>query len=107
MFTLFRYGLLPVVLYCIVVTTASFDALLTNTVRKSAWPQTVATVMQSQDPGRMLAELRGTPQPFSDPRGTLKYVVDGKTHTWQGRGRDIGVTVMNPGVKIKVHYNPQ
>jgi len=107
MLRLFRYGLLPVVVYCLVVVTASFDAFLTNAFRKSAWPQTVATVLQSEDPGRMLAELRRTPQTFSDPRGTLQYVIDGETHTWQGRGRDIGLAKMNTGDKIAVYYNPE
>jgi hypothetical protein len=107
MFTLFRYGLLPVVLYCVVVITAGVDAILTNTVRKSTWPQTVVTVMQSQDFGQALTELRGTPNTFPDPRGTLRYVIDGKTYNWQGRGREMGVTVMKPGDQIKVYYNPQ
>ena len=107
MFTLFRYGLLPVVLYCVVVLTAGVDAILTNTVRKSTWPQTVVTVMQSQDFGQALTELRGTPNTFPDPRGTLRYVIDGKTYNWQGRGREMGVTVMKPGDQIKVYYNPQ
>jgi len=107
MFTLFRYGLLPVVLYCVVVLTAGVDAILTNTVRKSTWPQTVVTVMQSQDFGQALTELRGTPNTFPDPRGTLRYVIDGKTYHWQGRGREMGVTVMKPGDQIKVYYNPQ
>jgi len=107
MFTLFRYGLLPVVLYCTIVIAAGVDAYSTNAVRKSAWPQTVATVLQSQDPGQVLAELQGTKNTFPDPRGTLSYVIDGKAYTWQGRGRDIGVTAMNPGDRIKLYYNPQ
>ena len=107
MFTLFRYGLVPVVLFCIVVVAASFDAFWTSTARKATWPQTVVTVVQSQDFGKTLAELQGTQNTFPDPRGTLKYVIDGKTYDWQGRGRDIGVTVMNPGDQIKVYYNPQ
>jgi hypothetical protein len=107
MFTLFRYGLLPVVFYCIVVITAGVDAFLTNTVRKSTWPQTVVTVVQSQDFGQALAELRGTPNTFPDPRGSVRYVIDGQTHTWQGRGRDIGVTVMKSGDQFKVYYNPR
>src|SRR5215813_1876169 len=107
MFTLFRYGLLPVVLYCVVVITAGTDAVLTNTFRKFTWPQTVVTVVQSQDLGDLAAAFRGTPNTFPDPRGSLKYVIDGQTYIWQGRGRDIGVTVMNPGDQIKVYYNPQ
>jgi len=107
MFTLFRYGLLPVVLYCIVVIAAGFDAILTNTIQKSTWPQTVVTVTQSQDFGQALAEFGGRQNTFPDPRGRLQYVIDGKTYAWQGRGREIGVTVMNPGDKIKVYYNPQ
>src|SRR5258708_392363 len=106
MFTLFRYGLLPVVLYCTVVITAGVDAFLTNTVRKSTWPQTVVSVAQSQDFGDVAAAFRGTPNTFPDPRGTVRYVIDGQTHTWQGRGRDIGVTVMKPGDQIRVYYNP-
>jgi len=107
MFTLFRYGLVPVVLYCVVVIAAGVDAFSTNAVRKSAWPQTVATVMKSQDFGQALAEFRGTQNTFPDPRGALQYVIDGETYTWQGRGRDIGVTVMNPGDKITFYYNPK
>jgi len=107
MFTLFRYGLLPVVLYCVVVITAGVDAILTNTVRKATWPQTVVTVVQSQDLGDLAAAFRGTPNTFPDPRGTLKYVIDGKSYDWQGRGRAIGVTVMKPGDQIKVYYNPK
>ena len=107
MFTLFRYGLTPVVLYCVVVITAGVDATLTNTVRKATWPQTVVTVAQSQDFGDVAAAFRGTPNTFPDPRGTVTYAIDGKTHVWQGRGREIGVTVMKPGDQIKVYYNPQ
>jgi hypothetical protein len=107
MFTLFRYGLMPVVAFCVVVIAASIDAYSTNATQKSTWRQTVVTVVQSQDLGQVAAEFRGTPNTFPDPRGTVTYVIDGKTYTWQGRGRDIGVTVMNPGDKINVHYNPQ
>jgi uncharacterized protein DUF3592 len=107
MFTLFRYGLAPVVLYCVVVITAGADAFLTNTIRKATWPQTVVTVVQSRDFGDVAAAWRGTPNTFPDPRGTLQYAVDGKPHTWQGRGREIGVTVMKPGDQIKVYYNPR
>src|SRR5262245_5149225 len=71
MFTLFRYGLTPVVLYCFVLITAGIDAFLTNTVRKATWPQTVVTVVQSQDFGDVAAAFRGTPNTFPDPRGTL------------------------------------
>jgi len=107
MFTLFRYGLTPVVLYCVVLITAGIDAFLTNTVRKATWPQTVVTVVQSQDFGDVAAAFRGTPNTFPDPRGTLKYVIDGKSYDWRGRGREIGVTVMKPGDQIKVYYNPR
>ena len=107
MFTLFRYGLAPVVLFCVVVVAASVDTFSTNAVRASTWPQTVATVIEAQDAGDALAALRGTSNTFPDPHGTLKYFVEGKSHIWQGRGRDIGVTVMHPGDKIEVYYNPQ
>jgi len=107
MFTLFRYGLAPVVLYCVIVVTAGIDAFLTNAVRKSTWPQTAVTVVQSQDFGDVAAAFRGTPNTFPDPRGTLKYVIDGKSYDWRGRGREIGVTVMKPGDQITVYYNPR
>ena len=107
MFTLFRYGLLPIVLYCVIVITAGCDAFLTNTFRKSTWPQTVVHVVQSQDLGDVAAAWRGTPNTFPDPRGTVIYVIDGKSYAWQGRGREIGVTVMKPGDQIKVYYNPR
>jgi hypothetical protein len=105
-FTLFRYGLLPVVVFCLTIVAASVDTFLTNSVRKSTWPRTVATVVRSEDLGRVLAEFQRTKQTFSDPRGTLEYVIDGQTHTWQGRGRDVGVTEMNPGDRIEIYYNP-
>lgn len=107
MFTLFRYGLGPVVVYCLIVITAGVDAFSTNTFRKFTWPQTVVTVVQSRDLGDAFAEFRGIPNTFPDPRGTLQYVIDGQPYTWQGRGREIGVTVMKPGDQIKVYYNPQ
>ena len=107
MFTLFRYGLIPIVIYCVVVITAGFDVITTNAVRKSTWPQTEATVLQSQDLGQVAAELRGVENSFPDPRGTLQYVIDGKTYTWQGRARDIGLTAMTPGDKITLYYNPE
>jgi hypothetical protein len=106
MFTLFRYGLIPVVLFCAVVISAGVQTVSTNTLRKSTWPQTVVTVTQSQDLGQALAEFRGTQNAFPDPQGTVRYVIGGKTYSWQGRGRDIGVTVMNPGDTIKLYYNP-
>jgi hypothetical protein len=107
MFTFFRYGLAPVVLYCIIVIAAGVDAFSTNAMREATWPQTVATVLQSQDAGDLLAKFRGTKNAFPDPHGTLKYVAAGKTYTWRGRGRELGVTVMTPGDKIKLYYNPQ
>ena len=107
MFNLFRYCLGPVVVYCLVVIAAGVDSFSTNIFRKSTWPQTVVTVVRSQDFGAAAAAFRGTPNTFPDPRGTLNYVIDGQTYTWQGRGRDIGVTVMNPGDQIKVYYNPK
>jgi hypothetical protein len=106
MFTLFRYGLIPVVLFCLVVIAAGIDAYSTNAAQKSTWRETVATVVESQDFGDAAAELRGTPNTCPDPYGTLSYIVDGKTYTWQGRGRDLGVTVMKPGEEMKVYYNP-
>ena len=107
MFTLFRYGLIPVVLFCLVVIAAGIDTYSTNALQKSTWSQTVATVTDSNDPGDTLAELQGRPNTFPDPYGTLRYAIDGKPYTWQGRGRDLGVTVMNPGDEIKVYYNPE
>src|ERR1700712_2071181 len=85
MFTLFRYGLLPVVVYCLAVIAAGINAVSTNAVRQSTWPQTAVTVIQSQDFGQVLAEFRGTQNTFPDPHGTLSYVIDGQTYTWQGR----------------------
>jgi hypothetical protein len=106
MFALFRYGLIPVVLLCVVVITAGVQTVSTNVIRNSTWPQTVVTVMQSQDFGEALAEFRGAQDAFPDPHGTVRYDIGGKSYSWQGRGRDIGVTVMNPGDKIKLYYNP-
>jgi hypothetical protein len=107
MFTLFRYSLIPVVLFCVVVITGGVHTVSTNITRKSTWPQTVVTVVQSQDFNQALAEFRGTENAFPDPYGAVRYVIGGKTYSWQGRGRDIGVTVMNPGDKINIYYNPR
>jgi Protein of unknown function (DUF3592) len=107
MFTLFRYGLIPVVLFCAVVITGGVHTVSTNSLRKSTWPQTVVTVVQSQDFNQALAEFRGAENAFPDPYGMVRYVVGGKTYSWYGRGRDIGLTVMNPGDKINLYYNPQ
>jgi hypothetical protein len=107
MFALFRYGLIPVVGFCCLIVAASIDVYWTNAIQRSTWQQTVVTVVQSQDDGQVAAESRGTPNTFPDPRGTVQYVVDGKPYTWEGRGRDIGVTVMNPGDRINVYYDPQ
>ena len=107
LFTLFRYGLIPVVLFCVVVVAAGIDTYWTNAVQRSTWLQTDVTVMESRDVGQGLAAFSGTQNTFPDPHGTVSYVIDGKTYTWQGRGRDIGVTVMNPGDKVKVYYDPE
>src|SRR5262249_15130831 len=106
MFTAFRYGLLPVVLFCIVVVSASIDTISENATRKSDWPQVVARVIDAQAAGDMLAKFRGATNDFPDPYGTLRYVVGGKNFTWQGRARDIGLTVLKPGESITLHYNP-
>ena len=106
MFTLFRYGLLPVVLFCGIIVTASIDAFSTNAYRQANWLPTVVRVVESQDFGDNVARLRGMTNDFPDPHGTLKYVVDGKSYTWTGRGRDIGLTVMTPGDHIGLYYNP-
>src|SRR5262249_58829076 len=90
LFTFFGSGLAPVVLYCVIVITAGIDAFLTNAIRKSTWPQTAVTVVQSQDFGDVAAAFRGTPNTFPDPRGTLKYVIDGKSYDWRGRGGERG-----------------
>jgi Protein of unknown function (DUF3592) len=106
-FTLFRYGLIPVAYYCLVVITAGISAFSGNAVQKSTWRQTVVTVTQAQDFGDAAAEFLGTKNTFPDPRGTVKYVIDGETFVWQGRGREIGLTVMKPGDQIKLYYNPK
>lgn len=107
LFTLFRYGLIPVVFYCAFVACSLIHIYWTNAVQKSTWPQTVVTVMESRDFGQVAAEFRGGKNTFPDPHGTVQYVVDGHTYTWQGRGREIGVPVMKPGDKIKVYYDPK
>ena len=106
MLNLFRYGLIPVVLFCIVIVCASIDAQVTNLAQKSSWQQTTITVVESQDPGDIAAQFSGTPNNFPDPHGTVRYVADGKSYTWQGRGRDIGLTEMRPGERINLYYNP-
>ena len=106
MFGILRYGLFPVVLFCIVIVAASFDSFSTNAARKSTWHRTDVTVTESEDFGQEVATLRGTADNFPDPHGRVTYVVDGKSYEWKGRGRDIGLTAMKPGEKIEVYYNP-
>jgi hypothetical protein len=107
MFGTLRYALLPVVLFCIVIVVASFDTFSENIARKSTWHRTDVTVTGSEDFGQEVAKFRHTPNSFPDPHGRVSYVVDGTTYEWQGRGRDIGLTVMDPGEKIQVYYNPK
>jgi len=96
-FSIFRYGLLPIALFCVIVIAAGVHTVVENSIQKSTWPQTVVAVVQSQEFGK---------NSFPDPHGTVRYVVGGKTYSWQGRGREIGLTVMNPGDQIKLRYNP-
>ena len=107
MFAWPRYALMPVVVYCLTIVSASIDAFSTNAVQKSTWPQTVATVVRAEDIGQVVAEFRGTQKTFSEFYGTLQYVVDGETYTWRGRARDIGVTAIKPGDEIKLYVNPK
>jgi len=107
MFTFFRYALLPIVIFCIVVAAASVDAIATNAYRKRTWPRTVATVTEARDAGQELAKISGKQNVFPDPYGKITYSVTGKAYSWQGRGRDIGFTEMTPGAKLNVFYNPQ
>jgi hypothetical protein len=107
MFTWLRYGLAPVVYYCLIIVTASIDAFSTNSVQKSTWTQTVATVLRAEDIGETFAEFRRTQKTFSEFYGTLQYAVDGVTYTWQGRARDIGVHDMKLGEEIKLYVNPK
>src|SRR5262249_38902947 len=104
MFRLFRYGLMPVVLYCAFIVGARIHIYTIIAINKSTWPQTVVTVTQSQDFGDIAARFRGTPNTFPDPRGIVTYAIDGTSYTWKGRGRDIGLTVMKPGDQIKLYY---
>lgn len=41
-FMLFRYCLIPVVFYCVVVFASGVHIIATNEVQKSSWPQTTA-----------------------------------------------------------------
>jgi hypothetical protein len=107
LFMLFRYGLLPAVFFCVVVVGSMVHIYGTHAVQKATWPRAVATVTESQDLGDLAARWSGTPNTFPDPHGSVTYVVDGATYTWEGRGREIGVTVMTPGDRITITYNPK
>src|SRR5215831_16628935 len=107
MFQALRYGLLPVVLFCGTIVVASVDVAWENIARKSTWRETVATVVQSQDLGDVVMDSPFTRSTSPDPTGTVVYLVDGETHTWKGRSRELGVTTMTPGDSIKVYYNPE
>ncbi|MFO1014076.1 MAG: DUF3592 domain-containing protein [Caulobacteraceae bacterium] len=107
MFNLFRWGLIPVVLFCGVCVAAGIDAFSENAVRRATWPKVEATVLESQDFADELARMRGTSNNFPDPRGVLQYQVNGETHTWTGRGRDAGLIAMPVGGKVMVHYDPK
>jgi hypothetical protein len=83
-FTLLRYGLLPVVFYCAVVFVSGVHIIGSNEAHRSSWKQTTATVMQSRDFGDAYAEFSGTKNDFPDPRGTLQYVVNKETAARRG-----------------------
>ncbi len=89
MFTLFRYGLVPIAGYCLMVIVFSIHIVWANGVQKRTWPETCRH-------RRGIERLRQCPSAgqntFPDPHGIVRYVVDGKTYTWRGRARDIGLT---------------
>jgi len=107
MFQALRYGLLPVVLFCGTIVVASVDVAWENIAHRSTWRETVATVVQSQDLGDVVIDSPFTRSTAPNPTETVVYLVDGETHTWKGRARELGVTAMTPGEKIKVYYNPK
>jgi hypothetical protein len=107
MFLLFRFGLIPVVLFCLTILAATVDTLVTNLDQQATWRRTVATVTDARDPGDLAAQVRGTPNTFPDPHGGLVYVAEGTELRWRGRGREIGVTEMKPGAHIEIFYDPQ
>ena len=107
MFKLLRFGMLPVVLFCVVVIVATLDALAENTARKSSWIAATGTVTASQDFGDFAAAFQHRKNDFPDPQGAITYVVDGKAYTWSGRGRDIGLTVLPQGGKVDFYYDPK
>jgi len=110
MFVGLRFGLVPVVLFCgllaVMSVVATIDVARENTARKSSWRETVATVVQSHDRGDVVKDYPFLPFTSPDPTGTITYLVDGETHTWEGRARQLGVTTLAPGERIKVYYNP-
>jgi hypothetical protein len=58
------------VAFCLTVLAAGADAYSTNAVQKSSWPQTVVSVVESNDDfSERLAEFRGTPTPFRTRMG--------------------------------------
>jgi uncharacterized protein DUF3592 len=107
MFVGLRYGLAPVVLFCGVVVVASVDVAWDNIARRSTWHESVATVVQSQDRGDVVVDSPFTRSTSANPHGTVSYVVDGETHLWEGRARELGVTALTPGDQIKIYYDPK
>jgi len=80
MFLVLRFALIPVVLFCLTIVSATLGVLSTNADQKANWRPTVATVTDSQDFGDVAAKFRGTPNTFPDPHGGLVWEVDGITH---------------------------
>lgn len=101
-----RFALLPVVVFCLTIVAATFDAHFENANQKATWLPIKATVTDSQDIGAMAAEFSGRPNDFPDPYGAVRYSVGGKSYAWQGRGRDIGVTALPVGEEIDLFYDP-
>ncbi|WP_068093601.1 DUF3592 domain-containing protein [Novosphingobium rosa] len=97
----FKYLLIPVALQAIFVVISSILIAGTTAYQRQSWPQTIATVLQSEKwKGPAASHLH------PDLAGTVQYTIGGKQYLWHGRGRDMGVTDMTVGRTIPVYYNP-
>lgn len=98
-----RFALIPVVLFCLTVMAATFDAIGTNLYQKATWLPLTATVVDAQEFGDPFGDRAAD---FPDPYGEISYRVGGKTYRWEGRARDIGLISLPVGETVDIFYDP-
>jgi hypothetical protein len=98
MFKFCRLALIPFVLFALTLFAMGVHATVTTMYHRSAWPETVATILETQ-----MATL---PNGKRELAVAVSYIVDGKASHWEGLGKDIGLYEGEPGDLVSLHYDP-